>query len=254
MSDIDSQLPVRSVQDVDERVLVKHQDGDDPGGVGKTQEISEKKAHVRNFSKDSDGTDQEVLLSQEGHTQSNGDYDAVNNKRPSSQGLIVSDRDAAPSETTMNLRPTAVVGEDDTVSQDVAMRHSNGDHIDEENPLPTYQAESPGDEIDNYKVDPAIAKGAFSNHDYTVTVAKDLKSIGVECSASGYAKFELQIETGVATGIFNAVATNFNSTAKPDCDLNYKLKVAAGIIVRVVKTNLDNQTQDLYTQIQGIEI
>jgi len=254
MADYNSQLPVRSKQDDDERVLVKHQDGDDPSGVGRTQEISEKKAHVRNFSKDSDGSDQEVLLSQEGHTQSNGDYDATTNKRPSSQGLIVSDRDASPSESTMNLRPTAVVGEDDTVCQDVALHDGDGQLFDEDNPLPVYVAESPADEVDEYDQASAVAKDATANHDYTVTALKTLKSIEAEAGGSGLGRFELQIETAVASGVFNTVMTKFNSTANPSVPFKYNKSVAAGVKVRVEKINKDNQPQDLYSQIRGNEI
>jgi len=254
MSDYNSQLPVRSKQDVDERVLVKHQDGDDPSGVGRTQEISEKKAHVRNFSKDSDGNDQEVLLSQEGHTQSNGDYDATTNKRPSSQGLIVSDRDASPSESTMNKRPTAIAGEADTVCLDIALHDASGQNFDEDNPLPVYVAESPADEVDDFDQSVAIAKDASGNHDYTVSAGKKLKSISVDCNASGLARFELQVEDGPAAGTFSTVMVKHNSTAKPSLTITYKKSVAAGVILRVVKTNKDNQPQDLYSQIQGLEI
>ena len=92
-TEIESGLPVRSYQDtVDERVLTKIQDGDSPGAAGSTTQVSEKKLHVRNHSKDSDGTDREQLLSQEGHSLTNGDYDGTLNKRPSSQGQILHDR------------------------------------------------------------------------------------------------------------------------------------------------------------------
>lgn len=254
MSDINSQLPVRSVDDVDERVLIKIQDGDSPGAAGSTVQVSESKAHVRNHGKDSDGTDREALMSQEGHTQSNGDYDATTNKRPSSQGLIVSDRDASPSETTMNKRPTAVSGDNDKVAQDVAISDSDGNHIGEDNPLPVYMAESPADEIDEYDVSSALAKGASANHDYTVTALKSLKKVEAEGSASGLAKFEFQVETGPAAGTFNTVMTKFNSAANPNVMFKYKKTVAAGVIVRMVKTNLDNQAQDIYSQIRGDEI
>ena len=147
-TDYDSQLPVRSKDDLDERVLIKVQDGDTPGGANSTMAVSEKKAHVRIHGKDSDGTDKEALMSQEGHVQSNGKYDAASNKRPSSQGLIASDRSAAPGEATMNLRPTAVSGDDDKVAMDVALSDSQGNRIDENNPLAVYQAESPADEVD----------------------------------------------------------------------------------------------------------
>lgn len=257
MADYDSGLPIRSEADgTDERVLTKIQDGADPGGVDKTLEVSERKAHVRVHGKDSDSADQEVLLSQEGHVQSNGDYDATTNKRPSSQGLITSDRSASPSETTMNQRPTAVASTDgdNAVALDAAIRHSDGNHIDEENPLAVYMAESPAEEVEDFDQASAVAKDASANHDYTVTALKDLKSLEVFCSASGKCRAELQIETGVAAGTFTTVAVGFNSTSNPNFTLKYSKKVAAGIIVRVVKSNRDQQAQDLYSQIKGLEI
>ena len=254
MADYDSQLPIRSKDDVDERVLVKHQDGDDPSGVGRTQEISEKKAHIRNFNKDSDGNDQEVLVSQEGHNLTNGDYDASLNKRPSSQGLIVSDRSAAPDETTMNSRPTAVVGEDDTVCLDVAIRHSDGDRIDENNPLPVFVADNPATEIQEFDQAADIGKNASSTHTYTTT--SEFRKLSANCSSAGHAKFVLQVETGVASGVFNTIDVQFNSTANPNVVLGLKnpAPVISGVIVQVVKTNLDNQPTDLYSTINGLEI
>ena len=255
MSDPRNALPIRSKDDgLDERVLVKMQDGDDPSGVGKTVEVSEKKAHVRIHGKDSDSSDQEALLSQEGHIQSNGDYDASTNKRPSSQGLIVSDRDASPSETTMNKRPTAVAGEADTICLDIALHDGAGQRYDEDNPLAVYQAESPADEVDEYDEGVDIATDATSNHDYTVTALKTMKSIEAVGAASGEAKFELQIETAVAAGTYTTVCTRFNSVASPNVEMKYKKGVAAGIKVRVAKTNLDNQSQSLYSEIKGLEI
>jgi hypothetical protein len=254
MADYDSQLPIRSKQDSDERVLIKIQDGTDPDGAGKTTEVSESKVHVRNHSKDSDGNDREQLLSQEGHTQSNGDYDATNNKRPSSQGLIVSDRSASPAESTMNKRPTAIAGEADSVCIDMAMHDGDGQKYDEDNPLAVYMAESPADEVEDYDEGVDIASDASSNHDYTVTALKTFKSIEAFASASGKARFELQIETGVGAGVFNTAMVKFNSTAEPNVEFKYKKGVSAGVIVRLVRTNLDNQAQSLYSQISGLEI
>ena len=258
MSDYDSQLPIRSKQDADERVLVKLQDALDPSGIEKGMEISEKKAHVRNFGKDSDGNDKQVLLSQEGHGLTNGDYDAANNKRPSSQGIIVSDRDASPSETTMNKRPTAVAGDNDKVAIDVAISDSDGNHFSETNPLPTYQAESPFDEIDDFDEAVDVVKASSADHDYTVSAGKTLKHLEAEASASGKARFELQVETAALAGTFDTVMVKFNSTAKPNVEFKYAKTVATGVIVRIVKKNLDGQNpasvQSLYSQIRGKEI
>ena len=257
MADYDSSLPIRTEADgLDERLHSKLVDFADPDGTGKQVEVSEKLLHVRKFAKDSDGDKQEVLLSQEGHTQSNGDYDVTSNKRPSSQGLVASDRAATPSESTMNKRPTAVASTDgDTaVAMDVAIRDSQGDKIDEDNPLAIYMAESPAEEVDDFDEAVNVIKAATANHDYTVTALKELKSITVEGSASGKAKFELEIETSVGGGTFVTVAVAFSTTSSTEIQMSYKKKVVAGIIVRVAKTNLDNQVQSIYSQIQGLEI
>jgi hypothetical protein len=262
-NDIDSQLPVRSVDDVDERVLVKIQDGDSPAGANNTVTVSEKKAHVRNHGADSDGTDKQVLLSQEGHTQSNGDYDGSTNKRPSSQGAILHDRkDTAqvPAEADQNKRPTAVSydnGVDETVvSADVAIRDEEGVPFSASNPLPVSIEDSVGDEVhDHNESASAITKNNSDNHEYTVTALKELELEQWGCGGSGYMKGELQIETGVATGVFTSADVLFNSTALPSPDRVIKraIKVAAGVKVRIIRTALDNQSQALYSFVNGFE-
>ena len=183
MSDYNSQLPVRSKQDLDERLLVKIQDGDNPGGANQTVEVADKKLHVKIFQ--SDGTD-----------------------------------------------------------------------IAEETPLPVYTTEAPGDEVEDYNEAVDVAVSSSSNHDYTVTAAKTLKELNVEASASGKARFELQVETAAASGVFETRGVKFNSTAKPNVKFSLKRpkRVAAGVIVRVVKTNLDEQAQSLYSTINGVEV
>ena len=255
MADYDSSLPIRSEADgTDERVHVKLVDYTDPSGVGNQAQISEGKVHVRNHGIDPAGDDVEVLLSEQGHTQSNGDYDAATNTRPSSQGLIASDRDPAPSESTMNLRPTAVPGESDKVALDVALSHSDGDDITEDNPFPVYLTDDPGTEVENYSAASAVAAAATANHDY-LTLA-EFRSLNVLCSASGKAKFSLQIETAPLSGLYNTIAVQFNSTANPNCFFQLKKPkpVVLGARIRVAKTNLDNQAQDLYSTINGVEV
>ena len=48
----------------------------------------------------------------------------------------------------------------------------------------------------------------------------------------------------------------FNSTSNPNCEIKLKKPkaIASGSIIRVVKTNLDNQAQDLYSVINGVEV
>jgi len=262
-NDIDSQLPVRSVADGDdERVLVKIQDGTDPGGVDKAVEVSEKKAHVRNFSKDSDGNDQQVLLSQEGHNLTNGDYDAVSNKRPSSNAEILHDRKntaEVPGEADQNVRPTGVAydnGVDETVvCADVAVRDEDGVPFSKTNPMPVSIEESEGEEIHVHKETATkIVKNASEDHEYTSVAPEEFELEQWGISASGYMKGELFVEDGVAAGTFTSKGVIFNSTANPNATLELKrpIKVATGVKVKIEMTNLDNQAQALYSFMNGL--
>lgn len=263
-NDIEAGLPVRSYQDgTDERVLVKIQDGADPGGVDKTAEVSERKVHIRNHSKDSDGNDQEQLLSQEGHSLTNGDYDASLNKRPSSQGLIAHDRkDTAetPAEADQNKRPTAVAydnGVDETVvCLDMSLHDEDGVPYSVTNPLPVSLEQSEGEEInEHFESATPVTKNNSDDQTYTVTAGKEFQLEQFGVSASGLCKGELFIETGVGTGVFTSKGVLFNSTAMPNAErrLARPIKVAAGVIVKIERTNYDNQAQGLYSFISGLE-
>lgn len=113
-----------------------------------------------------------------------------------------------------------------------------------------------GDEVNAYNTASAIAGGSTSNHDYTVTAGKTLMLGQIFASASGKLKIEVQVETGVGTGIFVSKFVGFNSTATPNISIELKspISVAAGVKVRVARTNKDNQAQDLYSTISGQEV
>lgn len=115
---------------------------------------------------------------------------------------------------------------------------------------------SPGTPVDSYNTSAALAAGASSNHDYTVTAATTLHLNQVWAAASGKLKIQVQIETGVATGVFNTFWVGFNSTATPNIEipLPSDRTVAAGVRVRVIRTNNDNQAQDVYSTISGFEV
>jgi|GEM_PF-3223521 len=112
--------------------------------------------------------------------------------------------------------------------------------------------EDVGTEVVHYDTAAAIASGATSNHDLLFASASKLYQ--VLGSASGKLKAEIQIETGAATGVFNTICVRFNSTANPDCDMTLSKYAAipAGARVRVIRTNKDNQAQDLYSTIVAI--
>ena len=124
------------------------------------------------------------------------------------------------------------------------------------NPLPVVQVESEGGaEIHDYNDSGDIAEDGTSDHDYTVTVGKELFLEKVLFAGSGAMKAELQVETAVASGVFDTIAVGFvQAGAKSDAiDLKRPVRVAAGIIVKVIKTNLDNDDQCLYSTIIGLE-
>lgn len=113
--------------------------------------------------------------------------------------------------------------------------------------------EDAGTERVNYDTTASVAAGASDNHDFVFT--NQAKLYQVQASASGKLKAEVQIETGAATNVFNTVMVGFNSTANPNIDLiftKYAL-VPAGARVRVIRTNRDNQAQDVYSTIIAIE-
>lgn len=125
------------------------------------------------------------------------------------------------------------------------------------NPLPVVVTDAtPGTPVNDYKRAVAIAAGASDNHDYTVTAGKTLFLNQIESTGSGKAKMQLDIETGVATGVFTTRWSQFNSTADPNMTLHIDnpIAVAAGVRVRVVMTNKDLLAADMYSTISGYEL
>ncbi len=130
----------------------------------------------------------------------------------------------------------------------------------ENNPLPVSIEESEGDEIHNYDEAVDVAKRVGNtvtseNHDYTVSVGKTLLLEKLLASGSGRFKAELQVEDGVASDSWDTKAVLFSSTASPsqEADLKRSISVPTGVRVRVIKSNLDNDDQSLYSTIIGVE-
>jgi hypothetical protein len=112
--------------------------------------------------------------------------------------------------------------------------------------------EDVGVETVDYNTAAAIAAGATSNHDLVFASASKLYQI--HASASSKLKIEVQVETGAATGVFNTRLVAFNSTAAPNIELTLSKYAAIplGARVRVIRTNRDNQAQDVYSTIVAI--
>lgn len=257
-NDYKSGLPIKSEADgVDEKVIVKIVDGT-MGGSNQMSVDADKNAHVEMHGNDPAGVDRVLILSEEGRLVPRGDYDAATNTKPGSNALILHSRQAAPNETHQTFRPTGVASSDgsNAKAQDVAIRDESGNAFTTSNPFPVTLVDSEGTEVNDYQTEADVPASGTSNHDYTVTALKTLKLSKVEASCAARAKFMLQVETGVATGVYTTKFTKLNSTAEPNVTFDVKelITVAAGVKVRVVRISRDNQASDMYSTISGHEI
>lgn len=251
MADYNSGLPVRTEADgTDERLHAKIVDGTTP-----SQRMivdTDGNAHAEMHGNDPTATDRVVRTSELGALTPDGVYHATNNTKPGNSGLIASTRDAAPSDTTQTQRITSVTSS--TVrALDVSMRDGIGNAFSATNPLHVTITDVAGNEINDYNT-ATVAAGATNNHDYTAAATFKLSQIWA--AASGKMKIIVSVETGVATGVFTPRFVGFNSTANPNIEIPIHefITVLTGVRVRVARTNLDNQSQDLYSTISGHEI
>lgn len=254
MADYNSGLPIRSEADgTDERVQVKIRDSVNPA-LG-TIVDTDGNLHVEMHGNDPTNTDRVIRTSQQGALTPDGVYNVATNTIPGNLGIIASTRTSTPSDATQTQRITSVTNGIKRLL-DVSFHDEDGNPFTASNPLPVTSVDSEGTEVNNYNTVAALAAGATSNHDYTVTAATTLKLAQIFASASGKMKIEVQIETAVASGIFVTRFVQFNSTAMPNLaiDIKENITVAAGIRVRVARTNKDNQPMDVYSTISGHEI
>lgn len=186
-----------------------------------------------------------------------GIYDGGTNTDPDNVGLIAHVRNATLNDTHQTERLTSVTDSGGTVKAlDVAIHDASGEDINSGNPLPvTVVTGVGGDRVHDFKKAIGVAKDATDNHDYIVTAGKTLSIYQVLASASGKTKVELLIEDGPGAGTYTPCIVEFNSTATPNTGytLPTPIQVAAGVNVRIAMTNRDNQSQDLYSTIIGIE-
>jgi len=257
MADYNSGLPVRSEADgTDERVQVKVVDAQNPD----TQQMevdTDGNAHAEMHGNDPAGVDRVIKTSEDGSVDIDGVYDGTSNTEPANIGLVTQERNAAASDTRQTEQLTGKRGTVDTtvVALDVSLHDEDGNAYSDTNPLPVSLEESEGDEVCEYNTSVDVAKDASTNHDYTVTAAKTLVGEQIWATASGKMKVEVRTETAAASGTFDTKFVAFNSTANPNVEIPLKkiLKQVAGAIVRITLTNLDNQPQDLYSTLTGVE-
>lgn len=103
---------------------------------------------------------------------------------------------------------------------------------------------TPGVATNDYNTAAAIAGGASSTHTFTSTGNFYLTQI--ECSASGKMKIEVTVNGATKFVKFNSTAdTNMSIT------LSQPALATTGQTVTIIRTNKDNQAQDLYSTISG---
>lgn len=248
MADYDSSLPVRSEADADERLQSKLVDFTTPS-QGATID-AQGNLHAEVHGDNPSGGDEVLRLSELGHAAVDGVYDGTNNTDPSQVGLVVHTRNATPGDTHQVIRQTGITA--GTVhSADIALHDEDGLAYSSSNPLPVYQAPTPGTEVVNYDTQAALAAAASDTHTYAVTTGI-FELSRVWASASAKMKVEVQYYDGVSAA---TIAVGFNSTANPNIVIEfppYIVTGAAGREVRVVRTNLDNQASDVYSTVMGL--
>lgn len=249
-----SAQPIRTEGDATEKVQVRILDK----SVDANQLAIESNgnAQVKVHGQDPSATDQILRTSEQGSASVDGVYDASLNTDPSNSGLIASQRAASPADSDQIKRVTAI-SSGSVHALDISLHDESGNPYSETNPLPVNISETEGTPINDFKDAASIVSGASDNHDYTVTALKTLWLTQVEWSASGKARMELKIETGVATNVFTSKFVQFNSASDQNASIILKepIAVAAGVRVRLSMTNKEpGQPQDLYSTICGHEV
>lgn len=103
---------------------------------------------------------------------------------------------------------------------------------------------TPGTPVNDYNTAASVAGGATSSHTYTST--GDFYLTQIEATGSGKMKIEVQVN-----GVTRFV--QFNATSDPNMQilLSQPPLVTSGQTVVVIRTNRENQSQDVYSTISG---
>lgn len=252
-----SALPVRSEDDIDERVIIKHVDFVDPS-LG--QEVdSDGNAHIEvHGNRADDGADVVLQLSEEGRVNPRGDFQTDDNSKPASSSPIMHQRKntgETPTESDQLLRPTGVTFDntvDETaVAQDVALRDETGEPYSGDNPLPVSLEESEGEEVHDFSASAtAVPKDASDTHEYTVPAGKvflfeqALLDFSADC--------KMEVAWGPAASEVRK-AVRFGSKSK-ECSINFRRAavIPAGDKIIITRSNRDQQDGTMYSTIVGL--
>ena len=131
-----------------------------------------------------------------------------------------------------------------------------GAFVSTANPFPVVVSNvAVGTQVNDYNTVAALAAAASSNHDYTITATKTFQGRGFFAAGSGKIKVEVQISPDGVT--FTSKFVAFNSTANPNIAImldNISLPDSGtGSKIRIIRTNLDKLSQDVYSTISGSE-
>jgi hypothetical protein len=256
-TDFKSSLPVRSEADgADARVQVKVVDKTNPG----TQQMivdSDSNAHVEIHGNDPLGVDRVARLAENGAVQSDGVYDGTGNTKPSHQGVVLQERNAAAADSRQTMRPTAKRGSVDTdvVSADVALHDEHGNAYTPSNPLPV--AISPT-EAGTPAVDFVDSSGAFATgvpkdttYTRTFTVAGSAFTLK-KITASSTARAKVEILWGAAgSEARKYVKATSHAVGDVEFEPAVKVTLAVGETILVKFTNLDQQAASMFSTIEG---
>jgi hypothetical protein len=103
---------------------------------------------------------------------------------------------------------------------------------------------TPGTPVNDYNTAAAVAGGSTSTHTYTSTGNFNLTQ--VEFASSGRGKIEVQVN-----GATKFVKFNTESDTSVSLTLSQPILATSGQTVTVIRTNRQNQAQDLYSTISG---
>lgn len=254
MADIaEAGLPVKSPGNTDDKTEVQIVDGTTVSQ--KATVDSDNNLHVQVHGDNPSSGDEVLRLSELGAPNPDGDYDGTNNTKPAHVGLIAHDRAATPADTDQNQRLTAKTGTTDTDvhALDVSLHDENGNSFSNSNPLPV-SVDVDGTPTCDYDTASSVASAATSNHDLSVANNTTAKLCGVIGSASGRAKWELQIGDGAVSEAFSTCAVQFSTESSPSvffdlsCAPQDVVGTANTTTIRLIRTNRDDDdAQDLYS-------
>jgi len=243
-------LPVRTFADADERLQTKLVDFTTPA-QGATID-ADGLLHIEVHGDNPAGADETLRLSELGSASVDGVYSVSDNSDPSNVGLVASVRAASPADTDQTQRLTAVTNGNKRLL-DVSIHDEAGDIFSDTNPLPVYMAADPGTEVQSYDTQASLASGGTDNHDYAVA-SGIFELHQVYCSATGKGKYTVQWSSdGVA---FTTLAVGFGTAANPNVDIKfarpYNRAGSGTALIRVIRQNNENQSQDVYSTIVGV--